>query len=144
MTNLKLKCLRMISTVSFVVAAFYGVSAQSTVFNIPSTDVQTKKHLYVEADFTAHPSPFKSGGYQTYGPRIIYGVNRRVEVGFNAFYTRTSPSEPVEVQPNFKVQLYQNESHGTAVAAGAIVFVPLTQRDYRLRGNADVANPQRR
>ncbi|HMH42818.1 MAG TPA: hypothetical protein VK557_05005 [Pyrinomonadaceae bacterium] len=128
MTNLKLKCLKAISAVSFVVAAFQGVPAQSTVFNIPSTDIQTRKRLYVEADFTAHVSSFKSGGYQTYGPRIIYGVNRRVEVGLNAFYTRTSPSEPVEIQPNFKVQLYQNESEGTAVAAGAVVFVPLAQR----------------
>lgn len=128
MTNLKLKCLRMISTASLVVAAFYCVPAQSTVFNIPSTDIQTKKRLYVEADFTAHLSSFETGGYQAYGPRIIYGVNRRVEVGFNAFYTRTSPSEPVEIQPNFKVQLYQNESNGTAVAAGAVVFIPITQR----------------
>jgi hypothetical protein len=127
-TNLKLKCLRMISTASFVVAAFYGVPAQSTVFNIPSTDIQTTRRLYVEADFTAHLSSFQSGGYQAYGPRIIYGVNRRVEVGFNAFYTRTSPSEPVEIQPNVKVQLYKNESKGTAVAAGAVVFVPITQR----------------
>ena len=128
MTNLKLKCLRTISAVSFAVAAFHGVPAQSTVFNIPSTDIQTKQRLYVEMDFTAHLSSFKSGGYQSYGPRIIYGVNRRVEVGFNAFYTRTSPSEPVEIQPNLKVQLYHDESKGTAVAAGAVVFVPVTQR----------------
>ena len=128
MTNPKIVLLRIFSSVAFVVAAFYGVSAQSTVFNIPSTDVQTTHRIYVEADFTAHLSSFKTGGYQSYGPRIIYGLHRRFEVGFNAFYTNTSPSEPVEIQPNFKAQLYQNESKGVAVSAGAIAFVPLTQR----------------
>lgn len=128
MTGLKIKLLRIISSASLIVAAVCGVSAQSTVFNVPSTDVQSEKRWYVEADFTAHLSSFDTGGYQSYGPRIVYGLNRRMEVGFNAFYTHTSPAEPTEIQPNFKVKLYENETHGIGVATGAIVFIPVTQR----------------
>jgi hypothetical protein len=126
--SLKINFLKAISLVGFALSSFYGVSAQSTIFNIPSTDIQTARRLYVEADFTAHLSSFESGGYQSYGPRVVYGLNHRMEVGLNAFYTRTSPSEPVEIQPNFKLQLYKNEEKGLAVAAGTIVFIPVTQR----------------
>lgn len=128
MTALKINLLRFAASIGFIIASFYGASAQSTVFNIPSTDVQAAKRLYVEADFTGHLSSFETGGYQSYGPRIIYGLNKRMEVGFNAFYTRTSPAEPVEVQPNFKVKLYDNESRGISVAAGTIAFTPVSER----------------
>jgi hypothetical protein len=128
MTAIQIKLLRLVSSIGLVVASFCGVSAQSTVFNIPSTDIQTPKRFYVEADFTGHLSSFESGGYQTYGPRITYGLNKHLEVGFNAFYTRTSPTEPIEIQPNFKLKLYENESKGVGVATGAIAFVPVTQR----------------
>lgn len=128
MYSLKIHLLRVVSLAGFVVSSFYLVSAQSTVFNIPSTDVQPARHLYAEADFLAHFSSFESGGYQLYGPRLVYGLSKRAEVGINAFFTNTSPAEPVEIQPNFKLQLYQNEEKGFAVATGTIVFVPVTQR----------------
>jgi hypothetical protein len=128
MLNSKPALFRTVALIGFALASSYGVSAQSTVFNIPSTDLQAARRLYVEADFTAHLSSFESGGYQSYGPRIIYGLNKRMEVGINAFYTRTSPTEPVEIQPNFKLQLYKNEDKGVAVVTGTIVFVPVAQR----------------
>ncbi|MFS8084726.1 MAG: hypothetical protein ACMG6H_03785 [Acidobacteriota bacterium] len=128
MFTFRLTFLKFLSLIGFALSSFYGVSAQSTVFNVPSTDVQTTQRWYVEADFTAHLSSYKTGGYQAYGPRIIYGLNKRMEVGINAFYTRTSPVEPIEIQPNFKVQLYKNEDKGFALAAGTVVFIPLTQR----------------
>lgn len=128
MNRLKARFLRIAAFVGFLGSSFYGVSAQSTVFNIPSTDVQPAHSLYAEADFLAHFSSFESGGYQLYGPRLVYGLSKRAEVGINAFLTNTSPAEPVEIQPNFKLQLYQNEQKGFALATGSIVFVPVTQR----------------
>lgn len=128
MIGIQVKLRKLMAAIAFVLAAFYRVPAQSTVFNIPSTDIQTAQRFYVEADFTGHLSSFATGGYQSYGPRIVYGVNRRVEVGFNAFYTRTSPAEPTEIQPNFKLKLYENESKGVGVAAGSIIFMPVSER----------------
>lgn len=128
MLNSKPSLLRTVAIVGFALASFYGVSAQSTVFNIPSTDVQAAQRLYVEADLTAHLSSFESGGYQSSGPRLVYGVNKRMEVGINAFYTRASPAEPVEIQPNFKLQVYENEEKGLVVATGGIAFIPVSQR----------------
>jgi hypothetical protein len=114
--------------IGLLLVSSFGVTAQSSVFNVPSTDVQAARRIYVEADFTAHLSSFETGGYQSYGPRIIYGLSKRAEIGINAIYTNTSPAEPVEIQPNFKLKFYENEEKGFAASAGTIVFVPLTQR----------------
>lgn len=127
--GLKSSLIRVVSAIAFVSATSFGVTAQSTVFNIPSTDVQTRKSLYVEADFAGHLSSFETGGYQSYGFRTIYGLDRRVEIGFNAFFTRTAPAEPIEIQPNFKFRFYKNESNGVAAAAGIVGFIPVTHRN---------------
>jgi hypothetical protein len=128
LVNLKQNLSKLISLIGLLLVSSFGVTAQSTVFNIPSTDVQAERRVYVEADFTAHLSSFETGGYQSYGPRIIYGLSKRTEIGINAFYTNTSPAEPAEIQPNFKLKFYENEEKGFAASAGTIVFVPLTQR----------------
>lgn len=114
-----------------LVAGFSNASkvmGQSTVFNIPSSDVQAPRKVYLEADFITHFASYKDGGYQTYGPRVVVGLPGNTEVGVNAFYTRTSPAEPIDVQPNFKWQFYSNEKRGLALAAGVLVTIPVTRR----------------
>ncbi|MDQ1640051.1 MAG: hypothetical protein QOF62_3390 [Pyrinomonadaceae bacterium] len=103
-------------------------SAQSTVFNIASTDVQARHKLYIEADFLAHLTAYENGGYQIFGTRLVYGLRKRTEVGLNAFYTKTSPAGAVVIQPNFKLQLYSNEGNGISVAVGTVVTIPVTHR----------------
>jgi hypothetical protein len=102
--------------------------AQSTIFNIPSSDVQAPRKVYLEADFITHFASYQNGGYQTYGPRVVVGLPGHTEVGVNVFYTHTSPGEPIDVQPNFKWQFYNNEKRGLAVAAGVLISFPVTRR----------------
>lgn len=104
-----------------------GVCAQSTIFNIPSTDVVAKKQLYVETNFTAHFDSYQNNGFHSYGVLSVYGVSKNVEVGVNAFYTEIGTgSLPVEIQPNIKWQAYNNEKHGVAISTGAMLFHPIT------------------
>ena len=78
-------------------------AAQSTLFNIPSTDVVGKKKLYVEFDFISHLEPHDEGGFQSYIPRVVVGLGGDVEVGANvAFTDALAPDQPVERQPNVK------------------------------------------
>ncbi len=103
-----------------------AVQAQTTILNTPSTDVQTSRKPYVEADAIGHLTGFAKGGFQSYGARLLYGARKRVEVGVNLFYTRAaSTTQAAEVQPNAKWQFYQNEEKGVAVAAGGVLFMPL-------------------
>ena len=103
--------------------------AQSTLFNIPSTDVAPKGHTYLEFDFVSHLEPHGDGGFQAYVPRAVFGVGKHVEAGVNvAFLDAGAPDQPVELQPNVKYQLYSNESNGVSVAAGGILYAPVSHR----------------
>lgn len=102
--------------------------AQSSVFNIPSTDVLAWREGYFEANFIAHLSSYESGGFQLYGPRIVYGLGKRTEIGLNAFYTRADPAEPIELQPNFKWKFFEHQETDLAAATGVLFLIPITQR----------------
>jgi hypothetical protein len=106
-----------------------NAAAQSTLFNIPSTDVVAKKKVYLEFDFISHLESHSNGGFQAYVPRAVVGVGKRTEVGVNAaFIDALAPDQPVELQPNIKHQFYQNEGNGVTVAAGGIMYLPIANR----------------
>ena len=105
------------------------VKAQSTLFNIPSTDVVAKKKTYVEFDFVSHLESHQKGGFQVYVPRVVFGVAKNLEIGANvAFTDALAPDQPVELQPNLKYQFYNNEKSGVAAAAGGILYTPIAHR----------------
>ena len=110
-------------------SAHQGVLAQSTVINAPSTDVVPAKRVYLEFDFLTDYAWQRNGSFQNYIPRAVVGVGRGVEAGANVSYTHvTGQSQPIELQPNIKWQIYRNEINGTAIAVGCILFAPLTHR----------------
>jgi len=105
------------------------VKAQSTLFNIPSTDVVAKHKTYVEFDFVSHLESHENGGFQAYVPRIVFGAGKNVEIGTNvAFLDALAPDQPVELQPNIKYQFYNNEKNGVAAAGGGILYAPIANR----------------
>jgi len=103
--------------------------AQSTIFNIPSTDAVARNKLYFEFDFISHLESHDDGGFQTYVPRAVYGLGKGVEVGVNVAATSSAAPTSVYIQPNIKWQFYANESSGVALSAGAIAFTPLKDRE---------------
>jgi hypothetical protein len=119
--------LRCIFLCMLILTACFAVSAQSTIFNIPSTDVLDKKQLLIEADFIAHFDKWEKGGFQSFGYRTVYGVGRKLEVGVNFFYTRNGSTSPKELQPNLKYQIFKKEKYGLAISAGGQFFVPLNK-----------------
>jgi hypothetical protein len=103
--------------------------AQSTLFNIPSTDVVPKKKVYLEFDFLSHFESHADGGFQVYVPRAVFGVGKRVEVGVNiSAVDAFAPDQPVYISPNVKWQLYSNEGNGVTVAAGGLLYTPIAHR----------------
>ena len=103
--------------------------AQSTLFNIPSTDVVAKKKTYLEFDFVSHLESHQDGGFQTYVPRAVFGLGKGLEAGVNVTFTDAlAPDQPVELQPNIKYQFYSNESKGLAASAGGILYTTIAHR----------------
>jgi hypothetical protein len=100
--------------------------AQSTLFNIPSTDVVAKGKSYLEFDFISHFESHEKGGFQTYVPRAVFGLGKGVEIGANITFTDAfAPDQPVEFQPNIKWQAYANEKNGVTVSTGVIGYIPV-------------------
>ena len=118
--------------VAFLCCLLSGIpiKAQTTLMNVPSTDVVEAKKVYVEMDFLTNYAWQRQGSFQNYIPRVVVGAGRNLEAGINVSYTRISgdESQPLEVQPNIKWQFYSNEGRGTAAAVGCILYTPLTHR----------------
>jgi hypothetical protein len=116
--------------VVLVVVCSSTALAQSTILNIPSSDVMARGQFYVEADLISHPTSFKESGFLWYGPSVIYGLGKSVEVGINAYIIKdASPTKSIELQPNVKWKCFDNEDNGVSSSIGAMVFLPLTRRD---------------
>lgn len=111
-----------------LLSSFANVAAQSTIFNVPSTNVEAPGKVYLEGDFIMHYGSYRDGGFQTYGPRVVVGLPGNTEVGLNVFYTKAQPGRPINFQPNFKWQFYENESLGLAFATGLVFSTPITKR----------------
>ncbi len=111
------------------------VMAQSTIFNIPTTDTVAKGKAYAEFDFMLQsPSPDVSRTYM-YNPRLVVGAPGKFEVGVNfpIYNTRGSGTSAtnVYIQPNAKWRLYENEQAGVAVAVGGLLNAPLNNRSFQ-------------
>src|SRR6266478_4663623 len=108
----------------------HQASAQSTIMNVPSTDVVAARRVYVEMDFLTNYAWQRQGSFQNYLPRAVVGAGRNLEAGINVSYTRISDevSQPLEVQPNIKWQFYSNEDRGTAAAVGCVLYAAVTHR----------------
>ena len=119
---------KMLIFAMFLAATADYSHAQSTLFNIPSTDVVAKKDVYVEFDFLSHLESYSKGGFQTYVPRAVVGIGGKLEVGINVAFTKTSSLQPVELQPNIKYKFYEGESNGLSASVGSILYVPITKR----------------
>ena len=88
---------------------------QSTILNVPSSDVVATKKVYVEFDFITNYAWERHGSFQNYVPRAVVGIGHNVEVGANISYTHVSGETlPIELQPNIKWRFYSNEANGTA------------------------------
>lgn len=114
--------------VILTVAAQPYARAQTSIFNVPTTDVLPPQKLTVEANYIAHPAPYERAGFHYFGPVLIYGLRKNVEVGLNAYYTLSEEPDAAELQPNAKWQFYNDEESGIAAAAGVIVSIPLKNR----------------
>ena len=113
---------------AFLLFGLSNAAAQSTVFNVPSTDVQSPGKVYLEANFIMHYGSIREGGYRNYGPRVVVGLPGDTEVGVNVYYTHALPAQPILVQPNFKWQFYADEKRGLKFSAGVLVSTPVTRR----------------
>jgi hypothetical protein len=109
-----------------------SAEAQSTIFNVPSTDTVAPKKVYFEFDyFPQLPKP-DAGQFQTFTPRGVFGVTPMLEVGVNIATTHFADGggNVAYFQPNAKYKFFANDDKGLAAAAGIIGYFAMNERDF--------------
>ncbi len=114
--------------------AFSGNAiAQSTIFNIPTTDTVTKGKVYGEFDFMPQVPGTDNSRIYMYNPRLVVGAPGNLEFGVNfPTYNMRSPGSSATngyIQPNAKWKFYENEKAGVAMAVGGLLNTPLNNRN---------------
>ncbi len=104
--------------------------AQSTLFNIPTTDTVARGKVYFEFDFLPQiPKPAGVSRRFTYDPRLVVGVGSNFESGVNVEAFQSPAATDVFLQPNAKWRFFNNDADGIAGAAGGILFTPANHRE---------------
>lgn len=103
-------------------------TAQSGVLFIPSTSTQDKGTFHLSLETYHHFDRYEKGGFQSYGPAMVYGLSKNVEAGLNYYATRNADGWAHHIEPHIKWKVYEKEDTGTAVAFGMLAFVPLNKR----------------
>src|SRR5690349_20170627 len=98
--------------VSLCLAA--SAMAQSTIFNIPTTDTVAPKKAYFEFDYLLQtPSTEGVNKVQVYAPRLVVGIAPNVEAGVNIFtYHYGASANFSYFQPNIKWRFLNNDDKG--------------------------------
>jgi hypothetical protein len=113
-----------------------GAIAQSTIFNIPTTDTVMPKKGYFEFDYLPQV-PATQGIDRTHiiTPRIVVGLAPNLEAGANVanFLFGSTPTSPGSTfsffQPNIKYKFAASDEKGLAAAAGLIWYTPINHRE---------------
>jgi hypothetical protein len=113
-----------------IVAMGQVAMAQSTIFNIPSTDTVAKKKVYFEFDYLVQ-APKAPGGDRLHlaVPRGVVGLGPNLEAGANVAFVHVGGETNAYFQPNLKWRFVNNESNGVAASVGGILYTPIDDRD---------------
>ncbi|MBP7376339.1 MAG: hypothetical protein KA956_07665 [Pyrinomonadaceae bacterium] len=109
------------------------ISAQQTIFNVPTTDVLDRGKVYMEID-----AAFKLdrtdefGRFSSFVPRIVVGVGGNVEVGLNVTGNVQPGADSTTLVPTVKWKFYENKTKDTALIAGTNFYIPVRNRSYNV------------
>ena len=105
-------------------------AAQSTIFNIPSTDTVAPAKTYVEIDYVLQLPKPEEGQFSVFTPRVVFGVTPMLEVGANIGFAHIAGGDSFDgttdtiFQPNAKVKFWADDDRGLAASAGFIAYMP--------------------
>ena len=119
-------------TLVILLAAGKAAMAQSTIFNIPTTDTVAPKKGYFEFDYLLQvPGNEGVGRVQVLAPRIVVGIVPNLEAGVNVFNYRFPDGGGTYsyFQPNLKYKFIAKDDQGIAAAAGLIWYTPINHRE---------------
>jgi hypothetical protein len=110
----------------------FFVSAQQTIFNVPTTDIMDRGKLYVELDASFKTNDQAAlGRFSSFVPRFVCGVGRGVEVGLNVTGNRQPGADSTTLVPTVKWRFYENKAKDIAIIAGTNLYIPVRNRAFK-------------
>jgi hypothetical protein len=107
------------------------VSAQQTIFNVPTTDVMGRGKVYGEFDAAFKPTDSDAvSKFSSFVPRFVIGVGGSVEVGLNVIGNVQPGADSTTLVPTVKWKFFENEKQDTALVAGTNFYIPVRNRSY--------------
>jgi hypothetical protein len=105
--------------------------AQSTIFNIPTTDTVAKGKGYFEFDYLGQmPGPDPGDRFHYFVPRGIVGIADNIEAGVNVNLGHTKGFTQSLIQPNLKWKFFNNDDKGVAASIGGIAYFAGNHREF--------------
>jgi hypothetical protein len=100
-------------------------AAQSTIFNIPSTDTVSPGKFYFEFDYVYQLPKPDAGQFSVATPRVVIGITPMLEVGVNVGFAHVADGGGTTTifQPNLKYKFFSNDDSGLAASAGVIGYM---------------------
>lgn len=109
------------------------MSAQQTVFNVPTTDVLDSGKVYFELDISAKPNNSASvPRFSSFVPRLVVGVGEGIEMGLNVLGNIQPGTDTTALVPTVKWRIYDGKSNGWAVAVGNNFVIAVRKQSYRV------------
>jgi len=104
------------------------VMAQSTIFNVPTTDVVAKSKVDLNFDYLAqHPNAHLERMH-ILAPRFVVGLGSNIEIGATVSTEHTPAQTQAFFKPNIKWKFALSDQKGIAAAVGGIFVTPLNYR----------------
>lgn len=110
----------------FVLVCCAPLIAQETIFNVPSGDVLDVGKLYSELDVSYRPSD----SLKTFTPRLVVGLEHRVEFGVNINGIATPTNSQSTITPTIKWKFYDGKENGWSLLVGDNLFLPVQNKTY--------------
>lgn len=107
------------------------VSAQQTIFNVPTTDVLGYGKVYAELDasFKFNDQTALSR-FSSFVPRVVVGVGGNVEVGLNVTGNIQPGADSTTLVPTVKWKFFENKKKDISLIAGTNFYIPVRNRSY--------------
>ena len=124
---------KLVICAGFLFGTAVFVSAQQTIFNVPTTDVLDHGKVYAELDVSFKFNDQEAlRKFSSFVPRVVVGVGGNVEVGLNVTGNIQPGSDSTTFVPTMKWKFYENEKKDTALIAGTNLYIPVRNRAYNL------------
>lgn len=107
------------------------VSAQQTVFNVPTADILDGGKVYFEIDMSFKINDQEAlRKFSSFVPRVVIGAGKNVEVGVNLTGNVQPGTDTTTLVPSIKWRFYQNRKKDLVFFAGQNFYMPVRNRSY--------------